>query len=149
MYCPISEEYSERYSSALKMKAKYSSDKSVNFLPDYMASRPRRSDIHSHCHETLRSYKKASLWCANKYLNKSALVEVPSSDSGQGISFCPLIFIVCFSQCSKCWDSKVRWATYASCQMFIPSCFTICAVQSETLKTSTRKYMISKFAVPD
>jgi hypothetical protein len=86
MYCPISVECSESYSSALKMKAEYSFDKSANFPPDYMTSRPRRSDIHSHCHETLKSYKKASLWDVNKYLNKSALVEVPSSDSGQGIS---------------------------------------------------------------
>jgi len=53
MYCPISVECSESYSSALKMEA----DKSVNFLPDYMASCPRRSDIHSHFHETLKSYK--------------------------------------------------------------------------------------------
>lgn len=86
MYCPISVECSEGYSSALKMKAEYSSDKSVNFLPDCMASRPRRCDICSHCHETLKSYKKASLWDVNKYLNKSALVELPCSDSGQGIS---------------------------------------------------------------
>jgi hypothetical protein len=58
MYCPISVEFSESYSSALKMKAEYSSDKSVNFLPDYMASCPRRCDIHSNCHETLKSYQK-------------------------------------------------------------------------------------------
>jgi hypothetical protein len=86
MYCPISVECSESYSSALKMKAEYSFDKAANFLPEYMASNRRRSDIHNHCHETLKSYKKASLWDVNKYLNKSALVEVPSSDSGQGIN---------------------------------------------------------------
>lgn len=34
----------------------------------------------------LKSYEKAGLWDMNKYLNKSAMVEVPSSDSDQGIS---------------------------------------------------------------
>jgi len=46
--------------------------------------------------------------------------------------FCPLIFIVSFNQCSKCWDSEVHYSTYASYQIFIPSCLTVCALLSET-----------------